>query len=160
MSLAIRPLHRDDIPAWYSLAWENEPWVRDMIPTLAHFRSIVGGREGFVVENGTGPVAVVHFTDLIPVLDVMIHTVSDASMRGKWCSRALLREVFGYVFETLALERVSAYRVTGAAQAEVGTFLESLGFKPEGVKRHACLLSDGYHDVALYGMLKEECQWL
>ena len=158
--LTIRPLHRDDIPAWYTLAWENEPWVRDQIPTLAHFRSIVGGREGFVVENGTGPKAVVHFTDLVPTLDILIHAVSDQRARGKWCSRTVLRTIFGYLFGELGLERVSAYSLGGEEYVPVEAFLEHMGFKHEGVKRHACRSGEVYRDITLYGMLKGECPWL
>jgi len=160
MSLTVRPLHRDDIPAWYRITQEAEPWAKETVPTLAHFRAAVSRREGFALEDEAGLVGVISFSDLTPCLDAVIHATVSPTTQGRWCSRAVLRTVFGFAFTVLALERLSAYRIVGVAQDRVGGFLEAMGFQAEGVRRHALALPDGFYDVALYGLLKGDCRWV
>jgi len=79
---------------------------------------------------------------------------SIASSTPRWASRGTLAGIFAYPFVQLNCRRITVY--TGKTMIPVRQFLERLGFQQEGVVR------EGFDDddCVIYGMLKEECQWI
>lgn len=80
--------------------------------------------------------------------------ISVATFGPRPFTRAILRELFYYPFETCGFRRVSAkVRETNARSLNCTS---RLGFQVEG------LLRNQYPDCngILFGMLKEECKWL
>lgn len=71
-------------------------------------------------------------------------------------TRAALKELFSYAFETVGLMRLSAE--TSKKNRKSRSVLERLGFSLEGVRRRGW--HDGVSDKCLYGLLKENCKWL
>lgn len=80
--------------------------------------------------------------------------VSMASTTPRWATRSNLHAIFSYPFVQLKCERMTAY--TGRSMSQVRQFLERLGFQQEGIVRRG--FADD--DCVIYGMLKEECQWI
>jgi len=77
-----------------------------------------------------------------------------ASTSPRWCNRATLAVIFGYVFDQLRCRRLTA--ITEATNQPVRAFLCHLGFREEGLLRHGFMTGD----AALYGMVREDCRWL
>lgn len=84
--------------------------------------------------------------------NIHMHIASDDP---KWCSRKMLRGLFGYPFHQLQVRRVTAMTAKGNKHAR--RFLERLGFRLEGV--HPESLEDG-GALCSYGMLKRDCRWI
>ena len=80
--------------------------------------------------------------------------LSVAANDVRWCSRSIIRGVFGYLFEHLQCVRVDA--VVARNNRRARRFVERLGFKMEGVGRRAY---DGKQDAVHYSMLPHECRW-
>lgn len=80
--------------------------------------------------------------------------LSGASTTPRWASRSTLHALFSYPFVQLKVARLTAY--TGRSMTSVRRFLERLGFVHEGTMRQ------GYvdDDIAVYGMLRDECRWI
>jgi RimJ/RimL family protein N-acetyltransferase len=78
-----------------------------------------------------------------------------ASSTPKWCTRSVLHAIFWYPFEQLGMSRLTA--ITEVTNQHAMYFLSRLGFQQEGVMRRGFR---GGADAAIYGMLREECQWL
>ena len=162
MTLTCVRLTEDHLPALYEVAKAEEPFAEQLAPTLAHFRASMmglGGVEGFALLDGDTLVGAVNLTNLIPLVDVMIHWVTLKSVRGRWINREVLSKVFGYIYGDLDLPRVSAFTLPGLT-SETELLLTRIGFRLEGVKECSALLPDGYHDVWLFGMLKSRCPWI
>ena len=156
------PLTDAHLPGFYEVAKREEPFAAEMAPTLNHFRATIagtGGLDGFALVDGERVIGGITFTGLVPLVDVLIHAVVDRRVKGRWLSRGVLETVFRYVFEDLKLPRVSAYALPGLTP-DAEWLLVKMGFHLEGVKACAALLPDGYHDVLLFGMLKDQCPWI
>jgi ribosomal-protein-serine acetyltransferase len=99
------------------------------------------------------------FSDLQPGMNIYWHNFIAAEFKGKWIKRRLIKTVFNYVFNILNLPKFSSCFIVGSDES-ICEYLERFGFKKEGHLRSAVKLSDGFHDLILYGMLKEECRWI
>lgn len=77
-----------------------------------------------------------------------------ASTSPRWCNRATLAVIFGYVFNQVGCRRLTA--TTEAKNQPVRAFLCHLGFREEGVIRQGF----PHDDAVVYGMLRDECRWL
>ncbi len=64
------------------------------------------------------------------------------------------RTLVEYGFEDRNLRRIEAY--AGDFNEGSKALLESLGFEHEGTKREAAWYRGGYHDMHVYGLLREE----
>ena len=73
----------------------------------------------------------------------------------RWCNRRMLRKMFGLVFEQMKCRKINLLVDTDNAASV--HFVEKLGFKKEGIWR--CCRENG-KNCYLYGMLKDECQWI
>ena len=152
---ALHPKHHG---ALYKIAVEAEPYGSDI--TEAQFRAVMGTREGYVVVGRDGKlVGCISFSDFAPGIDIVLHCMVEDKCRGRWITRKMLKTVFGYLFEDLGLPRVSGFCIPGMSDV-AGEALLRLGFKCEGLKRKSARLPDGFHDVKIFGMLKEECRWI
>lgn len=81
--------------------------------------------------------------------------LSAAAEHAHCLTRGILREMFAYAFDTLAVTRLRAE--TAAHNSRCRSILKRLGFREEGVMRRAY---DGNADSVVYSMLPEECRWL
>ena len=79
---------------------------------------------------------------------------SIAATTPRWCSRAVLRDIFAYPFDQLRCSRlwVSVARTNKPSRSLV----QRMGFKLEGVGRKAW---DGRVDTVVYSMLPYENPW-
>lgn len=81
--------------------------------------------------------------------------ISAAFTTAKWCLPNTVKQLFAYPLNQLKCRRISAR--TGRRNKRARSFLERLGFRVEGVARHAY---DGKQDIIHYGLLVEQSNWL
>jgi RimJ/RimL family protein N-acetyltransferase len=127
---------------------EVKTWVEDML----------GGmnlQEPFVaigMEDKGEIVAGVVYNNYRNGRDIEVHL---AGKDGKlWATKKALGVWFGYPFNQLGVERITA-SVAGK-NMKARKFDEHVGFIQEGVMRGA-LPND---DLIIYGMLRTECRWI
>jgi len=72
----------------------------------------------------------------------------------RWCTRKVLRAVFGVCFDLLKCRRASV-RVDALNQKSI-KLIGGLGFQKEGVLR---AFEESGNDAIIYSMLNNECQW-
>jgi RimJ/RimL family protein N-acetyltransferase len=134
----IRPLfgHDEAVARWVG----KKVGIEHMAPCTAI---------GFVKDEGEIIAGVVFNNWRPPGIEATI-----ASTSPRWCNRATLGVIFGYVFNQVKCRRLTA--TTEAKNQPVRAFLCHLGFREEGVVRQG-FPND---DAVIYGMLREECRWL
>lgn len=76
------------------------------------------------------------------------------SSTPKWCSRLALKYLFGYPFNQLGYNRITA--ITSEKNHRAIAVMQKLGFEHEGTLREYF----GANDGLLFGMLKTDCRWL
>lgn len=81
--------------------------------------------------------------------------ISLATTDKRWCTRKVLRSLFGYPFNQLRVVRLGA--TCSKKNKDIRNLMDKLGFKLEGCARKAF---DGKNDAMVYSMLKTECRWL
>lgn len=83
--------------------------------------------------------------------DIQISCAADSR---RWLTRGAIQAIFKYPFVQLGVDRLTS--CVPYKNAHTRRFIESLGFKVEGIMRR------GFHgdDCVIYGMLKEECKWI
>lgn len=144
--------------AAYDMAMANEPYSSDL--SFEQFTGMMKKREGYVVVAPDGNlVGCVSFSDYIPEVNAIIHCVVDKKYQKRWVTKKMLKTVWGYVFDTLHLPRISGFCVKGLSE-NAGKFLVRLGFKEEGIIRKGFKSGNELYDLMLFGMLKEECKWV
>ena len=121
-------------------------WARQRIP---HVPSWGEWCEAIGLEEDGELLAVVVF-NLYSGADIAMHIAAVPGRR--WMTREFLRVAFRYPFVQLGCRRVSGY--VPASNADAQRFDEHLGFRREGLMRHA--LPDD--DIIVYGMLREEAR--
>jgi len=99
-----------------------------------------------------GEIAAAVIFNLYSGADVAMHVAAVPGRR--WLVREYIKACFGYPFLQLGVRRISGF--VPAKNLEARRFDEHLGFKYEGIMRHA--LPDD--DVIVYGMIREHCRWL
>lgn len=144
-------------PVLLEIARSAESWHE--ATTLEQFTATMKLREGFVLVAKDGRLAgCISFSDYAPETNIIIHCTVEPRYQRRWVTREILKSIAKYVYDDLGLPRMSGLCV-GNKTDEAGSFLEKLGFKLEGIIRKGVKLPDGYFDLKLYGMLKEECKW-
>ncbi len=108
---------------------------------------------GFVKDE-TALIAGVVFNNWHAPADPGLIEATIASTSPRWCNRATLAVIFGYVFNQVGCRRLTA--TTEAKNQPARAFLCKLGFREEGVIRQGFPTDD----AVVYGMLKGECRWL
>ena len=81
--------------------------------------------------------------------------ISIATTSPRWCTRKVLRSLFGYPFQQMGVTRLWAAARRKNTQSR--SLMERLGFKYEGMARKGY---DGIQDSAIYAMLPHECDWI
>lgn len=71
-----------------------------------------------------------------------------------WANKAVLRYVFGAVFDLIKAERCSVF--VSLSNTKSFDMCQRLGFKQEGLLRQ---YRDNGEDCYVMGMLKSECKW-
>lgn len=127
-------------------------WVSERLPEPCEF----GDCAAIGLMDGGVPIAGVVYTNWI-IGPAGPHSIEmDIAAEGKrWAHRRTLKVFFGFAFENLKANRVTA--ITQPYNAACIDMLERLGLQREGTLRQ------GYPsgtDALLYGMLKSECRWL
>jgi RimJ/RimL family protein N-acetyltransferase len=123
-------------------------WVALHIPQMAH-------------NPDFGPCVAVGIADSneTPIGGVVWHNyhphyrsieVSCASESSKWLTRPIISEIFRYAFDQLKVARITA--ITPAKPTSASRFLETFGFRPEGVIRKGL----GDDDAVVWGLLDSE----
>lgn len=75
------------------------------------------------------------------------------SKTPRWASRGHLKAIAQYVYGQLNCSRLTAH--VNASDSKLCGLMGRLGFQREGTLRAA----SAFGDVAVYGLLKEECRW-
>lgn len=156
--MEMKRLTSADFPELYEVVLRNEPFASELTPTMSHFQTIMQDVEGFCLRDRGKLAGAITFNYLVPLVDVFIHAVIDLPCRKYWANRTIGRKIGEYAFGELSLPRISSYGISDVTP-EAMKFLLRLGFKQEGLRRRAARFPDGYHDVILFGVLKEEWRW-
>lgn len=123
-------------------------WVKDRLERDQEF----GETKAIGLERDGSLVAGVMY-DMYSKANINMHVAAEET--HYWITKAYLRACFGYPFNQLRTNRITA--LVGETNAKSIRLIEHLGFKKEGVIRMAN--ADGT-DTILYGMLRNECRWL
>ena len=155
----IDTLDKKHYDALFEIVRRAEPYMKNLI--FEQFKQTMDTRVGYVVVRQDGRLAgCINFSDFTPRQNAVIHCFVDPEQHGRWLKQGLLRTVYDYVFNRLALPRLSGFCIPGQSD-RAGEFLQRMGFRQEGYVRKGALLPDSaYYDVKLFGMLREECRWL
>lgn len=129
----------------------NDPrageWVREKIPKVAQWTE---GFKSLAAVEGDEIVGAVVYDAFTPY-DCCIHVRLDKpGCKDPW----VLRQVFSYPFEQLGLRRITG--LVGQRNAKSLALCAQLGFYVEGVKKFGL----GDEDEVIFGMTREDCQWL
>lgn len=157
------PLERKHYRRLWEIARKTEPFADRLI--YDQYADILAKREGFVVCNAEGSVVgSILLSDYVPGLNVISHVVIAPEYRGRWLNKTMLRIFFEMIFVRLGLPKISSYAIAGLGETSlaIARFLKGLGFEQEGFARQAARApgSGKCYDVALFGMLREECPWI
>lgn len=80
--------------------------------------------------------------------------IGDRSRQGKGLAKEALALVAGYAFETLNLDKL--YLRVAAFNETALRLYRTFGFVEEGVQRQQAFVDGRYHDVVLFGLLRNE----
>ena len=87
-------------------------------------------------------------------LDITKFYIGDKEYRQKGLGEEIMKLLLEYLFTFMHMERVSLDYYTGNKRAM--TLYEKLGFKGEGIARHATKKDGRYYDLHLMSMLRTE----
>lgn len=129
----------------------NDPraaeWVREKIPKVPCW--VPGFKSLAAIENGEIVGAVVY--DAFTPFECCIHVRLD---KPGCKDPRVLREVFAYPFEQLGLKRLTG--LVAESNDKGRQLCTWLGFHLEGCK----MLALGNDNELIFGLLREDCQWL
>lgn len=129
----------------------NDPrapeWVREMIPKVTCW---MGEPKSLAAVDGEEIMGAVVYDAFTPY-ECCIHVRLDKpGCKDPW----ILRQVFGYPFEQLGLQRLTGLVASSNLGGQI--LCQELGFQLEGVKVRAL----GDEDEMIYGLTKDKCRWL
>ena len=168
-TVRLRPLAPADYPLLFS--WYNDPEVvapfdRFSVDTIDSFVAGVEAAPGdprslsprFVVERveTPGPIGFVGHYEPHPVLEFVDvwYVLGDRTQRGKGFGKEAVRLLVDHLFRSTPVERVGA--TCDVQNAPSYRLVEGLGFRREGTLRSALFHHGTWHDVYVYGLLREE----
>lgn len=166
--IALTPIQAVDVAMIN--AWQNDPAVRDLImgfrgpvrleTTEAWFASVtheaLKTRAVFAIRRGgaIAGVAQLHTIDWVQRTALLGIYVAEPVERGAGLGRAATSLILDYAFHGLDLHRVGLEVLADNAPAR--RLYQTLGFIEEGLLRQAFLRAGVRQDVALYGLLRSE----
>jgi [ribosomal protein S5]-alanine N-acetyltransferase len=165
----LRPVTPED--AKRTFAWYNDPEIvapfdRFSVDSFEEFeRSLreakddptsLAPRYVVALKDGDSPIGFVGHYVPHPVLETLDvwYVIGDRQARRKGYATEAVNLLVSHLFETTPLPRIGA-TVDVDNQASVA-LLERLGFKREGVLRSALFHHARWHDIALYGVIRDE----
>jgi len=168
-SARLRPVRASD--ASISIAWRNDPEVRDM--ALGYRYPVTMAMEEAWYSKALAPdnkdvffaiedlsdgafVGIVSLTnvDLVSAHAFFGIVIGDRTRQGRGLGRDALALMLGYGFQMLRLNRVLLH--VPAYNARAIALYESAGFKLEGTMRDHVYLDGKFHDVRVMGLLASE----
>jgi diamine N-acetyltransferase len=166
--IALTPLEDDDIDRLH--IWQNSPAVRDLTMAFrlpvrkgavrawldglradgGNTRAVYGIRQngalvGTAQLNGIDPI---HRTASLGIY------VGEPGDRSRGAGRIACSLILDYGFNALNLHRIGLEVVASSLSAVA--LYEKLGFVREGTKRKEYFADGVYHDVLIYGLLRDE----
>jgi RimJ/RimL family protein N-acetyltransferase len=168
-TLRLRPLVPADYPLLFG--WFNDPEVvapydRFSVDTMESFIDEVESAPGdprslaprYVIERkeAPGPIGFVGYYDPHPVLEFIDvwYVLGDRGQRGKGYGKEAVRILIDHLFQSTPVERIGA--TCDVENTPSYRLVEGLGFRREGTMRSALFHHGKWHDVYLYGLLREE----
>jgi RimJ/RimL family protein N-acetyltransferase len=149
------------------LRWLQDPDLRDHIGTvfppvrqqhLEWYRALCADRSRLAqaIEVDGEHVGVVGLSgiDLVYRCAELWIYVGEGKDRGKGAAREAFRQLVGFGFDTLGLNRIFV-QVFGFNERG-RSFFASCGMKPEGVLREAVFKRGRFHDKYVFGLLARE----
>jgi hypothetical protein len=112
---------------------------------------LVGRQDSYFVEAGDE--GLIYLTSIVPRYKADMSFVFWDGKLGK-DRRELVKTVLRQSFEDFALERVSAY--SAASNVPFNSALRKIGFVCEGTVRKGWVDVQGFQDMLLFGVLREE----
>ena len=109
-----------------------------------------------IILKNTGPIGRVYLSNISREFDFMDITriyIGEKEYLGKGYGTECLEMLLVYCFNVLNMERVTIDHYTGNRS---GNLYLKLGFKYEGIMRHAAKKDGKYYDLHLMSMLREE----
>jgi [ribosomal protein S5]-alanine N-acetyltransferase len=167
--IRLRPVRPEDVKRTFS--WYNDPEIvapydRFSVDTLEEFeRSIHAAADDptslaprFVVALREGDVAVGFVGHYVPhpvleTLDVW-YVIGDRQARRKGYATEAVGVLLDHLFGSTPLPRIGA--TVDVENRPSIALLERLGFQREGVLRSALFHHARWHDIALYGIMRDE----
>jgi RimJ/RimL family protein N-acetyltransferase len=135
------------------LIWNDDAavaaWVAARIPWVGEAAAFGPCRAVGVASEDGRPAAGVVFSSWHPRFASI--EIAAASETPRWLTRALIAQIMGYPFDQLRCQRVMA--VTPRRAAAARRFLETFGFKREGIARRGF---GAFGDAVVFGMLRRE----
>jgi RimJ/RimL family protein N-acetyltransferase len=168
-TVRLRPLTSHDYPllfGWYNDPEVVAPYDRFSVDTMESFVASVESAAGdprslaprFVVErvDHPGPIGFVGHYEAHPVLEYVDvwYVLGDRTQRGKGYGREAVRLLVDHLFGSTPVERVGA--TCDVENTASYRLVEGLGFRREGTLRSALFHHGRWHDVLVYGLLREE----
>lgn len=154
----------------YFAGWESDPDVTrflsfnedrsyEEVVTEAIYNKFSRDKLDFtiVARESNAPVGRIYISRLdrnTDSLDITKFYIGEKSMWGKGIGREIMNELLEYCFTFLHMERVTLDHYTGNKRA--ATLYESLGFRKEGVARHAAKKDGRYYDLHVMSLLRSE----
>lgn len=128
--------------------------VADFVATkIKYMKGDYKDYEAIGIEKNGDLIAGVVYTDYNPSDgDIQMHI---AATTPRWCTKNTIRMFLDYPFNQLDCVRVTA--LCAEDNPRVARFLDGIGFTREGILRKAF---GRRTNAIIFGMLKEECQWL
>jgi RimJ/RimL family protein N-acetyltransferase len=169
-TVTLRPVEKEDLDAVQR--WMNDPAVwrpaLDIDPMNREqgeefFETVLSSTDSVhcLICDGEEPMGIVSLTgseygpdETVRSRDAELAYYLGPEHHGQGYGSDAAETMIQYAFEDRNLRRVSA-RCGSFNEASAG-LLESLGFEHEGVRRKAAWYRGEYHDMHLYGLLREE----
>lgn len=122
------------------------------------FEETMRQRTGFTVldDKGEKIIGTVNFGSYDPGVSIAMHLFIDPAWQGKtWGTPEMYRAIMDYPFEDLRVERITGIFFE-EIRGEIEPILLRSGFKYEGTIRKGAKWRGEFHNVVIFGLLREE----
>ncbi len=171
--VSLRPPAPEDLPLLFR--WLNDPdaiapWDRFEVDSFESLQNALRDAPGdplslaprFLLRRASDdrPIGVVGYFNSYTALDTVDvwYAICLPEERGKGYGSEAVQLLADYVFSHRNVERVGA--TSDVENPASWKLLERLGFRREGTLRRALFHHGGWHDVAIYGLTREEWRTL